>query len=68
VSENSLKAPHPALSQRELTRVGIAGSRIKPNGIAFASLEKNTAQHGFIPWFVLLARLSCLNESRPKRQ
>jgi hypothetical protein len=23
VSENSLKAPHPALSQRELTRVGM---------------------------------------------
>jgi hypothetical protein len=48
--------------------MGIAGSRVKPNGVAFASLEKNTAQHGFIPWFVLLARLSCLNESRPKRQ
>jgi hypothetical protein len=62
VSENSLKAPHPALSLWELTRVGIAGSHIKPNGVTFLALERNTVQNGFIPWFVLLARFSFLNE------
>jgi hypothetical protein len=51
-----------------LTRVGIAGSRMKPSVVKPIGVERNNAKNGVIPCLVCTVRLSFRNEGLTRQR